>query len=279
MGASTPHVSAPGLLDALCDVEAMELWELLRASPAACSAAELAGQSGRPLARTMAILDRLVDATLVERRPAGRGRHAVTFRTALRELRISYDGVDPQALRAMLDRWHRAQGDRFDAMLALRSGAASGSFSGVGCARLNAEERARLRTLLDQVGALMRNTEQRSREAQDFSGGGGTTRDPDARIYAVLMRVEDLAQEPLPYPNVKFVRSAGEPEPVPAPRGHSALSRRELQVAEALAAGMTRPEIAKQLGLSRHTVVTVSGRVYRKLGVHSRAELVRVMKV
>jgi DNA-binding NarL/FixJ family response regulator len=51
------------------------------------------------------------------------------------------------------------------------------------------------------------------------------------------------------------------------------LSPRELQVARALEAGRSRPQIAQELGLSEHTVVTLSKRIYKKLGVHSRTEL------
>ena len=51
------------------------------------------------------------------------------------------------------------------------------------------------------------------------------------------------------------------------------LSPRELLVAKALGKGKSRPQIARDLGLSAHTVVTMSRRIYQKLGVHSRAEL------
>lgn len=94
----------------------------------------------------------------------------------------------------------------------------------------------------------------------------------------MLLRLEDLDREPLPYPNVKFVRAEEGARPTPARGALNALSPRERQVAEALAAGMSRPEVARQLGLSPHTVITVAGRVYRKLAVHTRAELIRVMK-
>jgi DNA-binding NarL/FixJ family response regulator len=48
---------------------------------------------------------------------------------------------------------------------------------------------------------------------------------------------------------------------------------RELEVARALDLGKSRPQIAREFGLSQHTVGTLSKRIYRKLGVHSRAEL------
>jgi DNA-binding NarL/FixJ family response regulator len=51
------------------------------------------------------------------------------------------------------------------------------------------------------------------------------------------------------------------------------LSPRELLVAKALGEGKSRPQIAREFGLSAHTVVTMSRRIYQKLGVHSRAEL------
>ena len=52
------------------------------------------------------------------------------------------------------------------------------------------------------------------------------------------------------------------------------LSVRERQVAVALRDGRTRVEIAQDLGISPNTVGTVIRKLYSKLGVHRRAELV-----
>jgi LuxR family maltose regulon positive regulatory protein len=57
------------------------------------------------------------------------------------------------------------------------------------------------------------------------------------------------------------------------------LSRRELDVARLLEGGMSRPRIATKLGLTLHTVASISKSVYRKLGVSSRAQLAKRMRV
>jgi DNA-binding NarL/FixJ family response regulator len=51
-----------------------------------------------------------------------------------------------------------------------------------------------------------------------------------------------------------------------------ALTARETEVLRLVAKGLTRSEIAEQLGLSRHTVVDYIKSLYRKLNVSSRAE-------
>jgi two-component system, NarL family, invasion response regulator UvrY len=53
----------------------------------------------------------------------------------------------------------------------------------------------------------------------------------------------------------------------------SALTRRELQVMEMLARGMTNREIAEQLGISGKTVDTHRGHVLKKLGIRNNSEL------
>ena len=66
----------------------------------------------------------------------------------------------------------------------------------------------------------------------------------------------------------------------PARLGRSGLDRltaQELQVATAVAAGATNREAAAELFLSRRTVEHHLGNVYRKLGIHSRMHLVRLM--
>jgi len=50
------------------------------------------------------------------------------------------------------------------------------------------------------------------------------------------------------------------------------LSKRELDVLHHLAAGLSNPETAATLNLSRHTIKQHTSAVYRKLGVRNRAE-------
>jgi two-component system response regulator DesR len=50
------------------------------------------------------------------------------------------------------------------------------------------------------------------------------------------------------------------------------LSPRELDVLRCLVAGLSNPEVALRLNLSRHTVKQHASVVYRKLGVRNRAE-------
>ncbi len=55
--------------------------------------------------------------------------------------------------------------------------------------------------------------------------------------------------------------------------GLSLLSKRELEVVRSLAEGLTNREIAERLGLSQHTIKNYLFRVFDKLGVSSRFEL------
>jgi DNA-binding NarL/FixJ family response regulator len=55
--------------------------------------------------------------------------------------------------------------------------------------------------------------------------------------------------------------------------GTSLLSKRELDVVRSLAEGLTNREIAERLGLSQHTIKNYLFRVFDKLGVSNRLEL------
>jgi DNA-binding CsgD family transcriptional regulator len=56
-------------------------------------------------------------------------------------------------------------------------------------------------------------------------------------------------------------------------RGLNLLSKREMEVVHSLAEGLTNREIAERLGLSQHTIKNYLFRVFDKLGVSSRVEL------
>ena len=73
-------------------------------------------------------------------------------------------------------------------------------------------------------------------------------------------------------------RSMVRPAPTPPEPLEEPLSERELAVLALLAAGRTNKEIAEELFIAQGTVKAHVASVYRKLGVHSRAEAVSKAK-
>lgn len=59
--------------------------------------------------------------------------------------------------------------------------------------------------------------------------------------------------------------------------GLATLSEREREVLALLAQGMTKPRVAARLGISSHTVSSHAKAIYRKLGVRSQVEAVRLL--
>ena len=96
-------------------------------------------------------------------------------------------------------------------------------------------------------------------------------------LVAQLRRIAE-GEPPLSPPIARRVLShfsAGGPRMVDLTRidpGEVALNPRETDILQRVAKGYTLPEIAAQLGLSRHTVADYVKQIYRKLNVSSRAE-------
>jgi two-component system, NarL family, response regulator NreC len=64
--------------------------------------------------------------------------------------------------------------------------------------------------------------------------------------------------------------------PPPGEQRLSVLTPRERQVFELVARGVTHREIAEQLGIGKKSVDTYRARLYQKLSINSRAELVEI---
>jgi DNA-binding CsgD family transcriptional regulator len=58
---------------------------------------------------------------------------------------------------------------------------------------------------------------------------------------------------------------------------HLPLTRRQSQVCQLLANGWSYAEIAKQLGISKHTAIAHARWIYDKLDIHSRSELINLL--
>jgi len=100
--------------------------------------------------------------------------------------------------------------------------------------------------------------------------------EPNAMVAQLLRMVQ--GEPPLSPPIARRVLAHFAQEarrhslPAPPPLHGVHLTERETEVLQRVAKGYTLPEIARQFGLSRHTVGDYVKQVYRKLNVSSRAE-------
>jgi DNA-binding NarL/FixJ family response regulator len=67
---------------------------------------------------------------------------------------------------------------------------------------------------------------------------------------------------------------SAKPLHVTSATGRRLLAKREEEVVNLVAEGLTNRDIAQKLGISEHTVSNYLFRVYEKLGISSRVELV-----
>jgi DNA-binding CsgD family transcriptional regulator len=272
-------IDRPGLLDAICDALCMTLWEFLRRRKAA-SVAEMAGVCGVPITTAMTAIDLLSKAGLVAARPAGRGRKTVTYAVTSPEIRVDNSALPPAQVDALVERWEAVQTDIFR-QLTRRSaqprGAAQKRGFGMDWAYITDDEGRRITALLRELFGIIFAA--KDRHAQTDPDGACTRPPQNAWPYALLFQIAPVTGPARPMASVMFSRQPAERANRLRDEGakRAELSPRERQVAEALVAGMTRPEVAGKLGVSPYTVVSLTQRIYAKLKVRSRAELARVM--
>jgi len=266
----------PAVLRALRSAPAMQRWELLRRAKEARTAAWLAEEARASLADIQSSLDLLVEAGLVEvcatetRRAAGR-RRTTGYRTRMQRLIVRWDRSDPASLAAWREHTRHAR-DLSRAIIDEAAGQVGAeahlqcNCSGAISVLLLDEDAMRVREALRAVYAMLAEADARAR-----ARGGSAEREP----YHVAFDLQRLWDAPMPMAEFFVIESSiveRETRALHATAGRL-LSRREHEIARLLEGGMSRPQIARRLGISAHTVVTISKSIYRKLGVRSRAEL------
>ena len=254
----------------MSDPTTLGTWEYLRRLGKPASADALATATGLPLPTVHGALDRLT-ALGVE---AGGKRRTTAYEVTVDALRV---GCDFRRDRALLEASARSiTGHALSVMPPdpfADSPAPKGHWRGyfITLAHLTLDEVAELRRRLTAVVEFT-DMLARKRDAGQQAG------DPPLCNYGFMFRVEPLVRPALPLATVRFVAardtSWGEDQPPVTAQPKSPLSDREYEVALALARGLNQREVAEQLGVKPSTVLTLTKRLYRKMRITRRAELV-----
>jgi DNA-binding CsgD family transcriptional regulator len=264
-------IGDPAMKAVLHDVPTMQRWEIIRRAQRPMSVAELAAAARASIKDVQRSLDLLVDARIAVRTPAGNGRREITYRATVERLVVSWDKTKPAEVAAERDmrmharRYSRKVQDEALAKLDTEM-LLSGGLEGVTSVMLLREDQSKVKRALAGIYLMLAEADARARasgaefDARPFHFYVGLTLLPEPELP--MAEVLGCEVSNLPATRHRLVSSA-----------RAVLSPRELQVAELLAEGRSRPAIAKELGLTYNTVSSLGKLIYKKLGVRSRAEL------
>jgi DNA-binding CsgD family transcriptional regulator len=252
------------------------VWEQLRRFGKPTGAAALARSAQIDLGSVQRAIDSLVELGMVRVHPAARQRRFSTYEATADALRVLCShSTDRPALQESAQHLTAHMMSLFPQDPFGATAAAGGPWRGyyVTLAHLTAEEVGELRRRLNGVIEFLDLL-----RSKRVSAKGSEEVDPPLCNYGFTFRADPLVRPALPIPVLRFVsRSVGGwrkgADPMPAERPDRPLSDREYQVALALARGLNQREVAAELGVKPGTVVTLTKRLYRKLGVSRRAEL------
>lgn len=269
VSASNPLVAA--MSD---DPTLLGIWGYLRLAPRPLTLPEIASATLVDAAIVQRKLDLLVSYGIVESLPSTTRRRGISYRTRYQGLRVRCRPAgDHDAMRRIATAMQQHARSLFPAdWLApgpMDSRGWHADFTGV--FNLTPAEVNELRRRLNSV------VEFTSMLGAKYASRGAM---PELCNYVMSFRVEPLPQPTLPLAPVRFVLEGADKATPPAADAVSAggkLSARERQTALALVRGLTIAEVATELGLAQSTVATLTKRVYRKLGIRRRAELVSRM--
>lgn len=264
----------PRVSELMSDTATLGAWEYLRRLGKPTAADTLASATQLELPKVYRALDLLIALGVARLLPASGKRKAPAYEVTVDALRVR---CDFRRDRALLQASSRALTDHALTLMPpdpfAESPAPKGHWRGyfITLAHLTLDEVAELRRRLT---AVVEFTDMLSRKRDAGQQAG----EPPLCNYGFMFRVEPLVRPALPLATVRFVaerdKAWGKDQPPVAEKPKSPLSDREYEVALALARGLNQREVAEQLGVKPGTVLTLTKRLYRKLQISRRAELV-----
>lgn len=269
----------PGLLEALQDDDSLKIILQLQIRKSAATLKVLVKLTALPTTVVQAKLDQLCELRLVKALRASQAHREWRYKLASSEFCIRVDTSNPDSWRRVCAH-HLAQRDRIRREVEARRSKTvvppMFQFFSTHTAFMTAAEQFELRARIRRVESFMAALEKRSHSGGPAAEGRGGPE--KSTLHAVTLEVVPLDSPLSPQPPVHFLaRGTPGDRQVAKSTDRALLSPRETEVARLLAEGLSRPQIAKTLRLSLHTVCTQSAAIYRKLGVRTRAHLARAI--
>lgn len=270
------HLEDDGVLELLRDYEALRMWEVLRSARSVLTVPEICRAMGTDQRLVQRQLDLLARHGLVDAVRARKPRKSVGYRVATERIVVTFDDRRPDSVQRAM-----ASGDsvrrEFDRCVDRYSDpeylpAPRIRFRQHTIQHFTKEDFAELRRRLLPVIEFLGTP----RPPQPKGSRMGRVPPNSFCNQAISIRLDPLVGDLLPLPAVWVTPRSklDRAKPAAADRtGLPALAPRELEVALALAEGLSRAHVAERMRLSVHTVSTLARRVYRKLGVSSQAAL------
>ncbi len=275
---ATLDCSDPGVMDLIFNDEALKIWEYIRSRDKAITIQAIQSDLGSGVRQVQNNIDQLLEHGLLQKIRARKPRTTTGYTATAEQIIIAFDEHDAEItsrLAAHSDKVHSEHRTIVDQYADLDFHTKAGirfRHSSTHC--FTPDELAELRRRVHAVITFLNMPRNRKSKSNDSEA----TSPEDARYcnQAVSIILDPLAGDLLPSPTIITTRRSKVDwwdDSRPDAAGLNALTPREREIALGIADGLSRTQIADQLGISVNTVSTLIRRAYKKIGVSSQAEL------
>lgn len=276
----------PEVMRVVRDFATQQRWEVLRRAMEPRSAVDLAAACNAPLESVQASLDLLVAGGFATRYKANSGNRQVTYE-AMQAVVVVWTRESQDQRELARGEQVRQRGRSREVVDRIpdcppKPGFPTLYFEAARSPLLTQDEAHEVSALLQRAMNLLhvctaRALRRRVAHMTLDATPGGATGPSIPYHFSVLMTA--VHEKELPFPQIAFTErtdsyasAAARLEKTTLANPASQLSHREQEVAQLLANGKSRPEVARSLGISVNTVASSTKRIYSKLGVRNRAE-------